>query len=391
VVWNCRRLGWTSERFDEFDTGWQVRGEGRISRPGRTERIGKKYQWISWQNMLAFLADNYRMTPVPFTGQREYDTPHQIGYIEVSDPSRWLHAGPRPQTVSDSDFWRVPSLPRWPTTDEEDLRRWGASPTFDLPPMDILNHVPKLPQNWGGGPWLRVMAEHVWPGPQAPGLWGLDQERDADIWWQLIPALVESASLPTLLSALERTEVRAKLTQLGRIDLESDGDAQLADWPGLLGRFDRTLVSSEHHHDAWLPVPWMYLAGECGDSDRSDGDGPVVLPWPQLFRAWNLTLDLQQGVVRRGAEVLFGLAGWVMRENALFARRDLLMAILAEHGLSLTWWVRGERRAFVRDTRTSRAHAKAWIDTHGIAYLASDGRVQVGWIGREERDDSSSD
>jgi hypothetical protein len=390
VVWNCLKLGWTAARFNEFDTRHEVRGQGRMARHGRTERIGKKYQWISWQTMLAFLADNYRMTPEPFTGDRQYDTPHQIGYIEVFDPSRWLHADARPRAASNGDFWNVPSLPRWPTTSDDDLRHWGASPSFDLAPLDVLNHIPKLPHSWGDGPWLRVMGEHVWRAPKAPGAWGLNQERDADIWWQMVPALVESARLPELLSALDRPQTRAKLTQLGRIDLDSDRDAQLADWPGLRGPFDRGLEAGEHTHDAWLPVPWMHFAGECGSSDRTEEDGPVVMPWPRLFRTWNLTLDLQRGIVRRGEDVLFGLAGWVLHEDALFARRDLLMTILAEHSQTLIWWIRGERRAFVRDIGTSRAHTKAWIDTHGVAYLAADARVQVAWLSREVRKDDST-
>lgn len=388
VVWNCHELGWTAERFDEFDTGPEVRGQGRMERFGRTERVGKKYQWISWQTMLAFLADNYRMTPEPLRGPREYDTPHQIGYIEVLDPSRWLHDADRPAAASaNEDFWRIPSLPRWPTIDDKDLQRWGASKSFDLPAVDVLSHVPVLPAQWGDGPWICVAAEHSWASPSLPGVWGLNEERDADIWWQLMPALVKSTSLPKLLQALEQPNVCENLAGFGRIDLEHDWDVQLAEWPNLRDSFDAGLKAGSHGREAWLPVPWMYLAGQCGNPDRSDQDGPVMLPWPRLFREWGLTLDLQQGVVRYGDAIVFGLAGWVMGEDALFAQRDVLMALLAKHHRSLVWWIRGERRAFVREVGSGRAQAKVWIDTHGIAYLATDGRVQVAWLARDERGD----
>jgi hypothetical protein len=99
-----------------------------------------------------------------------------------------------------------------------------------------------------------------------------------------------------------------------------------------------------------------------------------------------LKLDLQQGVVRHGDAVVFGLAGWVVGEDALFAKRDVLMELLARSGLSLVWWLRGERRAFVREFGSGQATTRVWIDSHGIAYLARDGRVQVAWLAREERD-----
>ena len=388
VVWNCHRLGWTADRFNEFDTGHETRGQSRIERAGRTERIGKKYQWISWQTMLAFLADNYSMTPEALRKPRQYDTPHQIGYIEMLDPSRWLQLAVRSTVASDShDFWRIPSLPRWPAADDHELRQWGASQTFDLPAVDVLSHVPNLPAQWGEGPWMCIAAEHVWSSPALPGIWGLNQKRDADIWWQLTPALIQSANLPKLLDALERTEVCEKLADLGRIDLESDSDTQLAEWPTLDGSFDRGLDAADNGgYGAWLPVPWMYLTGQCGDPDRSDEHGPVILPWPRLFRDWDLKLDLQHGVVRDGDAVVFGLAGWVMGEDALFARRDVLMDILDRSSLSLVWWIRGERRASVREFGKGEARARVWIDSHGIAYLASDGRAQVAWLARQERD-----
>lgn len=387
VVWNCHRLGWTADRFDAFDTGPHVRGASRMESPGRTERIGKKYQWISWQTMLAFLSDNYRMTPERLNVPRQYDTPHQIGYIEVLDPSRWLQLAPRPAAAAkDANFWRIPSLPRWPGLDDDDLLRWGASEAFDLPAIDVITHVPVLPETWGEGPWLRVAAEHVWTSPASPGVWGLGQERDADIWWQLTPAVIHSSDLPQLLEAIDRPDVRARLEGLGWIDLEGEWDVQLAEWPNLGGYFAEGPKRGDHGgRDAWLPVPWMFMSGKCGHPDRRDEHGPVILPWPRLFREWGLRLDLQHGVVRHGETALFGLAGWVLGEDALFARRDRLLELLDGSALSLVWWLRGERRAFVREVGKGEARAKVWIDSHGLAHLGREGRVNVSWIARVHR------
>ena len=112
----------------------------------------------------------------------------------------------------------------------------------------------------------------------------------------------------------------------------------------------------------------------------------MSLPGPRLVREWDLTLDLQRGVVRQAEDVVFGLAGWLMGEDALFARRDVLLTLLVKHGLTLVWWLRGERRAFVEKIGSSEHPAKVWIDFHGVAYLGRDGRVQLAWLDRERRD-----
>lgn len=388
VVWNCRRLGWTAERFELFDTGHQVRDGSRIARAGRTERIGKKYQWISWQTMLAFLADNYQMTPESLRGPRQYDTPHQIGYIDVIDPSRWLQLTAQPAVKSDDEkFWRIPSLPRWPAANDDDLDRWGSSQLFDLPAIDVINCVPDIPAQWGKGPWIRIAAENVWSSPAYPGVWGRDQERDADIWWQLTPALIRSRDLDTLMSELSKAEVCTQLAGIGRIDIESDSEIQLTEWPNVGESFNRGFeTENESWHGPWLPVPWMPLVGKCGDPDRNDEHKEVILPWPRLFRDWGLKLDLQRGVVRLGDAGVFGLAGWVLGEEALFAQRDALLDLLDRNGNTLVWWMLGERRAFAREIGHSEPKKYIWIDSHGIAFLGKDGRTQVAWLRREVRD-----
>ena len=51
-------LGWTVERFGDFDrmVNWNDHGD-RQSKP---ERIGKKYQWIAYHEILAYIADHYQ-------------------------------------------------------------------------------------------------------------------------------------------------------------------------------------------------------------------------------------------------------------------------------------------------------------------------------------------
>ncbi len=99
--WVCKRahdLGWTVERFGEFDRSSISHGRNTH----RIERIGKKYQWIAFHELLARLSDNLFLIPgwqqddpIPYEG------PWQVSARDM-DPSLlvtatagsgWSHIG----------------------------------------------------------------------------------------------------------------------------------------------------------------------------------------------------------------------------------------------------------------------------------------------------------
>lgn len=384
VAWNCLNLGWTAERFDHFDTGHYTEGYGRASDHGSTERIGKKYQWISWFTMLAFLADNFEMTGDRNEETIEYDSPAQLSHIDLYDPSRWISSTQtQHRGETKSDFWAIPSLSKWPLSKPNCIKAWGESFLHDLSPVDVISWIPELPFEWGNGPWIRVAAEHNWEHGFAPGQWGLNRKFHADIWWQICPRLISNEDFPNLLGLLGEPDVLNHLREIGRIDLPRARDIELPAWCALEGEFAEGFNdSSESRWRDWFPVPWMQFAGECGDSDRRDSHGPIPMPWPRLIREWQLELDLRRGVLHKHGEIVFGLAGWVLGKDALLARLEPFQRLLAESGYKLIWLLRGERRAFLNISMPHDAPT-AWVDHHGLAYLGVDGRVQIAWLDRK--------
>ena len=81
---------------------------------------------------------------------------------------------------------------------------------------------------------------------------------------------------------------------------------------------------------------------------------------------------------------MFGLAGWVHGESVLFARQQPLQALLVEHGYTLIWWWRGERRGFMDFGKHRQEDGDlAWADYYGIGYLGTDGRIQTARIDKK--------
>jgi len=388
VAWNCRVLGWTAERFEDFDTGYYTRGRGRVGDDGGTERIGKKYQWISWHTLLAFLSDNYAMRPDWDKEPRIYETPAQF-HVTLHDPARWLQVvAPTISRNDGQEFWRIPSLPSWPLHNLEKMKVWVASSSYDIPPADVIGCVPALPQAWGDGPWLRLAAEHIWQSEFAPGGWGLGKEYLADLWWQCWPILINAKDLPKLLEKVSEPEAQNELAAVGRIDPANDWHATLAQWPAIQADWDSGFRKSQPNswHDFWLPVKWRPMVGKCGHPDRRDDHAPIQLPMPSLFREWGLELDLRRGLVLHQGEPAFGLAGWLFGEMALFVNLPRLRSLLSASGYALLWRWCGERRAFM-NLGSGGLDKKdiAWADYHGIGYLGADGRVQGAWSEKKIR------
>lgn len=85
-LWIARRalrLGWSSKQFPrDYGTGSDTTPHGRI------ERIGKKYQWIAFHELLARLADNVWLGPEagPLATSR-YDVPTNLPFLRDIEPT----------------------------------------------------------------------------------------------------------------------------------------------------------------------------------------------------------------------------------------------------------------------------------------------------------------
>ena len=87
--WVCKRayeIGWTEELFSQFDGSYPVRnGMGRGSQ--EIERVGKKYQWLAFHELLARLADNVHWVDRDNDPEnKSYDGPWQIHQRDI-DPT----------------------------------------------------------------------------------------------------------------------------------------------------------------------------------------------------------------------------------------------------------------------------------------------------------------
>jgi len=383
IVWNALQLGWTSDRFEAFDSSHDVTRHGRITHGYRTERIGKKYQWIGWMTILGYLADNYMMRPDFGDVQRHYDNPSQVSDVHLYDPSRWLSEEVHliVDRVEEAGTWNIPSLPEWPSPEPSDMQAWAESLSFDIPLTDIILSSAPTPSTWGDGPWIRVAVEHIWSSHFAPGQWGLKRKFMGDIWCQLSPMLIREGDLNSIVSEIDKSKVQSQLKGMGRNDLPGNWDISLTDWPSSKELFEGGFQdTSDSEWSDGFPVPWKWLAGKCGHPDKRDEHQPFVLPMPEMFDEWNLIADLAKMAVCKDGLPVFGMYG----EQVLFAHKSRLQKLLLDSKYRLVWLVRGERRAFLSWGLSHDRHY-SWVDYYAVFYLGMDGNIQTAWFDRELR------
>ena len=363
-------LGWTEERFGYFDEVVN-RNNGREAR--KAERIGKKYQWIAYHEILAYISDHYqywRRAPLSLGyGGREYEGPWE-DFIRDIDPSWILLPG--------ADV----------TAKAGKLRSWRDKPAFDtwgdrlgdsewLDTTDDLPDIPGLlkvvcPDD--GGQWLRVDSLFMWEQPHPADVAPFDVER-RQFWLRLDGFFVHSEDVDQFMAwcsqADDATLDRYRSPEITRVYIGENG------WSPAFKYLEDDLdaYGETSPHSDWpefiQPAAVRY---SCKPSDldcSTESDNYVGLPHHAFVRRLGLKWS------STGADFLDAtgeLASFYKGERgndsgSLFLRRDLVDRYRTEENLVLCWIVQGEKRIIGGAERVYRGRN----DVTGVYRLTGSG------------------
>lgn len=375
IAWNCLQLGWTPERFGVFDEGHWISTD-RIIQGHKTERIGKKYQWIGWRTLQAFLADNY------FAARRfhradliRYNEPKDIDEKTI-DPLLWLKTDP---ADVDDDGEAPPfelSAP-WPKWDKESIAEWHENPEKE-PSFEraVFSSPPKL-QTIAAGQWLHLTISQTWKPGWRPGNWeqgATSYDKYLNVWLMAWVKLIKHGDLDELKQKLADESVQNDLVGKGRADYSQLDHLPLDRWaehndPDIDGFKSE---SGEDYCQYW-PVDYAEMLVLSGMENE------FTLPTPWLVREWGLTFDLTTGIysLPDGRPLLANLF-FQGGPDRVFAHLPTLREQLDESEWELTWFVRSEQMASLNHHAFSRT-----VSMHGVAGL--EGReVKMWWKGYEK-------
>ena len=368
VVQRVFNLGWTTERFGEFDLS--VRQLREVSKP---ERIGKKYQWIAYHEIFAYIADHYQYRNLYLENDTDqiYEGPWQNFFRDI-DPSCILPAIPGGTSwLGNVSSWWCPILyDNW--NKFPDLRDW-ISNKDDLPSVEKLLSVTNPTD---GTSWLNLDGDFWWHKPFPADVDFLDAERQ-DLW----------------------------LNCMGYFLHAEDCEAFM-DW-----------VKTVNFSGIWMPKPdksYRLYFGEFGWSPAFRHDygiegwskpdrGCPVFVLPATFHyekesgsfdcsvkeTFTLRLPTQQLVERLGLKwhgngadyadrndkpAAFDPTVYAEGPNALLIREDMLRQYLKDEGLALCWTIEGNKEGGTLANNYDRwrfSGAYKFTDTGLDGYLRS--------------------
>jgi len=340
ILWRVFNLGWTAERFGHFDE-CSIGYSGRDA--SKAERIGKKYQWIAYHEILAMVADHFQFCE-GYGNERchEYMGPWQLGRRDI-DPSCTLRSNPG------GTGWGSHSLSWWAPIEYD---AWGST---DDPESWVINEegLPCLKsllctvRQEDGTSWVNIDGFLVWSRPIPPDKESSEYER-RELWYIFDAYLIRKSDMASFM------EWAAKVSFKGK---------WMPEPPTLYGMF-----FGEH---GWSPASGCLDKGEWHEVEKGcpsevrltsleyvrevstfdcsvDDSYSLRLPDKHLMTGLGLkwTGEAADFVNEAGEVVAMDPTAHEAGPSALLIREDALRAYLDREELAIVWAVLGEKRAF---------------------------------------------
>jgi len=341
-------LGWTVERFGEFDR-FTIGYKGREA--AKAERIGKKYQWIAYHEIMALVADHFKYGE-RFTNDiagQYYEGPWQDHFRDI-DPSCTLKGSSKNSSWdAHSPAWWCPvSYEDWGNPD--DASSW-LSCCDDLPKVENLLSIYNPRDNTK---WLNLQSFFLWKQP-APS----DQDRydiaRRELWYIINGYLIYQKDQETFMKWAENVDFSGRWMP-----------DPVEEYKMFLGEYGWSpafqYFQKQYFHDIgdnmWTQpdhgcavkvksVAFEYLR-EAGRFDCSVDDSyKLLLPNEEILTSLSLRWSGSgsEFVDDAGHPVVFDPTAQENGPQALLFKQDCLKEFLKREGLSFCWTILGEKMA----------------------------------------------
>ena len=351
VLWRVFDLGWTTERFGNLDRnifGSSIRAPGyRASR--KPERVGKKYQWIAYHEILGYISDHYqyRVMYEDAVPKDAYRGTWQLSVRDI-DPSV-VDTGEIPDRgyIEDPGHWLSHEVEIAPF-DVVSNEQW-LSDDSDVPGYE--QHL-RFTDPRDGSTWIKLHGSDTWRTPTVPGFDQFEVDR-REIWLMACGYLIDAAEVEAFLSWSRGVKFSARWLPepprfhslfFGEFGWSFASNAEFAEY-----------LETQH------PAPWNTPNSPVGlrplaleyHAEASGYDCSLVESY-RFYRPIHdfvVALDLRwtghgaEFVDPDGVLVAFDPSAYDDCSSALLVREERLEHFLNTTGSTLVWAVSGEKSA----------------------------------------------
>ncbi len=343
IFWKVLELGWTVERFGDFDSRVNDTDGRRESK--KAERIGKKYQWLAYHEFLARLSDNFEFKVDRWNeNDKSYQGTWQLSVRDI-DPSCLLKATETKNWNNHSQSWWFPLK----------YEAWNATPNHiewlhnktDLPSVEPLIKVINPNNN---SQWLVLENYDSWdePTPVGEDPYNFPRRR---IWYMIKSYIVSKEDIDCLYKWAIQEDF------IGRWMPESHELYQI-----FLGEFFWSSAFEYYnipyfHHDGWTQgynskIPRNILVStdkylkESSTFDCSVDDSyNIYLPCQWLVENMNLHWNGEERhfLNEEGDLIAFDPSVREAGSNACLIQYEALLSYLNKNDYDILWTLLGEK------------------------------------------------
>ncbi|WP_436371796.1 AVAST type 2 anti-phage system protein Avs2 [Cytobacillus sp. BC1816] len=346
--WVCKRaheLGWKSSLFASFE---RIYTQNYDRSPSRIERIGKKYQWIAFHELLAYMSDNLYWIDRCYSDidDSEFRGPWQI-HLRDLDPTLWLReTGDSGWDEFEHTWWQPFTFP-FVEDNLEHQKSWLWDRTI-VPSFENLIEV-KNPYD-----------DNKWVVLRGFSKWSKKPEQNENIiptqdgWYRINTCIVDKNDVDSL-----RKELAGKnLCDPHVISPSSTGHQkflkeypwhpcyeELIDWINPKSEANwHDLIKVKYH------IPTNTYEWESGSTDKSLNES-ISFNLPSKYLISELGLRLKQyeygeWVDTNGTNAFLDPSNKEKGPSYALVRSELLIEWLEENNLKLIWLIGGEKQLF---------------------------------------------
>ena len=336
--------------YDDNSENHNFRSENKI------ERIGKKYQWIALFEILAMIADNYKIFDDWSGRQSFYKGPWQL-YSRDIDPAFTKRTI---ETEDGDEIINVLENKNW--WDEIDYNNWNQSDAdwvenlIDLPPVKNIINL----QDNNFVEWLVLEKNIKWEQPKPLGQDKYFDGRRKDVSYFIQAYLINKKDKNKAISLLADQD-------LYKYDFpESTNPLQLMNRE----KFWSPIYIDVGKENKWCLIDGTnlkviktstYAVGEMGD-DKSDAHSYYDMPCKTLFEGMELNYAPVDGEFKN-------IKGDIVVKNInyrnLIIKKSEILSYLEKNNLDIFWTLTGEKLSFSSNDRENNF----WKKLCGIFYL----------------------
>ena len=341
ILGRVLKLGWTPARLGAYDSG--VASQGRHTADNRIERIGKKYQWIAYHELLARIADHCAFKPWFSDQSGPYEGPWQLALRDI-DPTLMSSPlkEPMPRTPA---TWRQPLSVRIERFSGDRGRAQWSTSDSDVPSADDLRSLLRVTHP-EGSTWLTLHEMLGWE-EDPPKYSPTNSVARGELWLQVRSYIVPRGLFGPFMGWARQQDWYGRWMPEG----PTTANTYLGEWPWHVSAgtgSDRPLEVGSHRFQVgeapadvrptWAEYHW-------------EGDGSLVggmnRALPASWLVGHAGLRRHAGAFafddRTGRVAAFDPSAGESGPSALLFREDSLRTLLDREDCSLVWTVLGEK------------------------------------------------